>query len=78
MEYGFGVQEVHANGTVVNPTHRDSVCSSSIKEVLCITLSQVVHLAPWWSNHLFNSDSQLTEGVVTPSEFMLAQQQCEA
>ena len=39
-----GVQVVHANGTVVEPADRD--CTSSSKEVLCVTLSQVVHLAP--------------------------------
>jgi len=40
----YDVQVVHANGTVVKPADRDSTVSA--KEVLCVTLSQVVHLAP--------------------------------
>ena len=40
----YGVQVVHANGTVVRPADRSSTVSC--KEVLCVTLSQVVHLAP--------------------------------
>ena len=40
----YGVQAVHANGIVVDPADRDGITSS--KEVLCVTLSQVVHLAP--------------------------------
>ena len=39
----YGVQVVHANGTVVEPVDRNTVCS---KKVLYVTLSQVVHLAP--------------------------------
>jgi len=40
----YGVQVVHANGTVVEPVEIDSTVSS--KEALCVTLLQVVHLAP--------------------------------
>ena len=60
----------------------DTVCS---KKVLCITLSQVVHLAPQQTKVVkatvqqqSDSDSQSTViGVVTPSEDVLAKQQCD-
>ena len=78
----YGVQVVHVNGTVVEPVDRDTVCS---KKVLCVTLSHVVHLAPQQTKVVkatvqqqSDSDSQSTViGVVTPSEDVLAKQQCD-
>jgi len=79
---GYGVQVVHENGTVVKPAVSDSTVSC--KEVLCVTLSQVVHLAPQQTkvvrSTVKGADSNRqssTIGVVTPSEATLAQQQCD-
>ena len=77
----YGVQVVHANGTVIEPIYRDTIRSG--KEVLCVTLSQVVHLAPQQTKVVRatvqqpDSDSQSIVGIVTPSEVMLAQRQCD-
>ena len=77
----YGVQVVHSNGTVVEPAGRDITHS---KEVLCITLSQVVHLAPQQTKVVRatvqgpGSDSETpVVGVVTPTEDILAKQQCD-
>ena len=74
----YGVQVVHSNGTVVEPAGRDITHSK------CITLSQVVHLAPQQTKVVRatvqgpGSDSETpVVGVVTPTEGILAKQQCD-
>ena len=70
---------MYANGTVVEPADRDVTTSS--KEVLCVTLSQIVHLAPQQTKVVrvtvegaVSNRQASAIGVVTPSEATLAQQ----
>ena len=77
MEYG--VEVVQSNGTVVEPAVRDDTHSN--KEVLCVTLSWVVHVAPQQTKVVKVTVKQPESGleapvvgVVTHSEGILATQ----